>query len=279
MVGDGGVDVITQIKRVLNSLRDDLDDVQKLEVNANFALDDELNLAVNLGSKDEVVAAIEFLRAISPSLHSDSTPGEMAVELVLAQANDTFKSRLDDLRVVAAADRLAQLGLDGQSEDEDIAKALAAGNADYETVLSQQRLLLANPTFIDAMKTLNDYGFDRNTTDDDIVDALQTQPTEGAKDANQYLSEGVTGETSLRNQLDDVLIELGIIQENQTPTTADTLPDLDDPKITSLSPGDRESATTAINLLQASFRLEAWGLTGKSNDGEIDKQLANPERH
>ena len=74
MLGNGSVDVITQIKDVLTSLRANLDDVQKLEVDANFALDNALDLTgIDLGNKDQVVAAVEFLRSISPSLHSDST--------------------------------------------------------------------------------------------------------------------------------------------------------------------------------------------------------------
>ncbi len=225
-----------------------------------------------------MIAAVEFLRSISPRLHSDSMPDEMAIVLAQTGALDAYNARVADLRALAASDRLAEFSLDGNSQEAEIAGALATANdidGSYATLLAQRQTLLDNSAFSGAMKTLTDNGFDRDTTDDEVIEALRTNPTDAAKDANEYLSHGTTGETSLRYQLGSHLIDLGVV--SAIPTIQNPPPDPTDPLVTDLEFDDMQSATMAIELLLASFSLETAGLTGTANDGAIETALAGDQ--
>ncbi len=198
----------------------------------------------------------------------------MALALAQDKTNDGYQARLDDLRLVAAASRLAAVGLDGNSTDYAIADALAKATDSngYAQLLSHRQNLLQNPGFVDAMSTLSYYGFDRNSTSAQVIDTLQTQNIEQAKAVNAQLVLTQDADRSLQLQLQTVLNQLGVLPDDWT--QADGLPDPTDPVVTNLDPDSQDAATTALNLLAASYRLTNVALSGTSIDDQIETTLA-----
>ena len=277
MLGSGSVDVITEIKQILIDIRSDLDDIQSFEIDANFALDDTFGISnKQLGNKAALKAAVELLRRVAPNLHSDSTTDEMALALAQEATSDGYQARLDDLRLLAAASRLAALGLDGTSTDFAIADVLAAADPNgYSQLLTHRQNLRQVPEFTDAMATLTSYGFDRDSTSADVVDALQTQPIEQAKAINAQLALAQTADLSTQLQLQTVLTQLGVLPDDWT--RADGLPDPTDAVVISLDADSQDAAITALALLSASYRLTDGGLSGLSIDDEIETALAGDD--
>ncbi|MDC0934714.1 DUF4347 domain-containing protein, partial [Pirellulales bacterium] len=296
MLGDGSVNVIEQIKNALVEVRSTLSDIQSFEIDVNFALDNALQLhdgqgaAVDFGgSKAVLKAALEVLRAVSPGLHSGSTNFELAMALAESFTSDAFDARVDDLRLIISSNRLAELGtsasansgtavtVDGNSTDAEIATAVALATefTSYSALIANRDILLNHQEFVDALQDLVGLGFNEDSTSDDIIAALRTNPTDQARSNLELLKHGDTPEDGMRSQLGMMLISLGVLPD--TWQSGDAIPAATDSVVTDLEDADESMAVNALALLQASYDLADKMLDGRSTDAEIEATLTDSD--
>jgi len=106
--------------------RENLSDINHVEIDVNRELDRLLKFGLNVGEKGEgVEAAYDALIAIGSSLGGNSDNGEIAIALAQRDGPGAFADLQRDREVLAAANRLSALGLDETATTQDIAEALA----------------------------------------------------------------------------------------------------------------------------------------------------------
>ncbi|MCH2122869.1 MAG: hypothetical protein MK136_16725, partial [Pirellulaceae bacterium] len=120
---DGG-NLIQDLKSGIDTLRASLSNMQALERDLNFMLNDVLGLGRDMGNKEDLQSAYNRLVTTSPLLSGNSTDAEIA--FTLAEKLAAFPQLQLDRDISAAAARLAAVGLTGKATNSDIVLALVA---------------------------------------------------------------------------------------------------------------------------------------------------------
>ena len=156
LLGSGSVNVITDIKDALISVKAALDNMQNFEIDLNFAIDSALDLGLSLGDETALKEALGRLQAVSFRLDGDSTDAEISTALADAQL---VADLIADREVVAAQDRLSAIDsdLDADSDNQTIAEVLARAvdSAGFDALIADRDLVAANAEFLDAKALLD----------------------------------------------------------------------------------------------------------------------------
>ncbi|MGK7957965.1 MAG: DUF4347 domain-containing protein, partial [Crocosphaera sp.] len=270
ILGSNSVDVMTQIKNTLGTIRDNLSDIQTFEVDANFALNSELNLGLTV-SETGLKEAIADLQTLSFSLDGNSSNADIARAII---DSDTLSDRLTDRDAIIAYNRLQSIskGLDGNSSDLNIAEAIADPDS-LNSVKSDRDLVAGNSDFLDAANLLSSLGLTTEATDSDIETLLRDQPIEQVKDAVTLLqtAQGNTSQKKAINlQIEDsteVLTDFGF-DSTSLPSDAQIEASLN-------NIDDINTAQEARDLLAAKALLDSYNLEGNASDTEIETVLSD----
>ncbi|WP_372897787.1 hypothetical protein, partial [Stieleria sp.] len=169
LLGEGAVNVVDAIANGIQTVRGELSDINRFEIDLNQAINSTLKLGLNIGG-EEVDVAYDNIVALSTSLTAQSTDDDLAIALAVKNHRTGFDSLILDREVVAASDRLATEGLTGDSTDEQIATVLADPTL-LPSTITLRDLVASDPVFSDAWNALGQFGFDGSTTDA-VIDSL-----------------------------------------------------------------------------------------------------------
>jgi len=193
LLGGESGNVIESLIAAIDTVQDNLSDIQRLEIDLNQAIESALDLGLNIGG-DEVDAAYADLTAVDFDLNAYSTDAEIALAMARAFHGEDFNRLLIDREVVSAFDRLAQAGLDSDATNEEIALKLADAGLLIDRIADRDRLK-GDDDYLDASDLIAGLGLDALATDDDIAVALDnTREIEAAKAFRDLLD--------IRNQAD-----------------------------------------------------------------------------
>ena len=145
----------------------------------------------------------------------------------------------------------------------------------YDNLVAQQAILLANPNFVSDVKLLIDLGLSVDSTQEEIEEILRGGPTEQAQRARDLAAQGPIDNLVL-NIASQILIDFGVPAGLLTDSS--TLPT--DDQLTNdygLSSTEILDATEARDIVDAELVLRAFGLSGQSTESDIDDTLTDPQ--
>ena len=121
---DGG-NLIEDLKSGIDTLRAGLSDMQGLERDLNFMLNDVLNLQRDLGDKTALHAAYNRLVNLAPTLSGASSDDEILQ--ALAAIHPRYSEIVFYRDYTRALELLSEYGLDSSATSQDITNAVAIG--------------------------------------------------------------------------------------------------------------------------------------------------------
>ncbi len=273
LLGDGSVDVVQNIINAIATVRAALSDINHVEIDVNREIDRVLKFGLNIGEKGTgVEAAYDALTAILNSLNGQSTDEDVAVALAQRDNAAAFEALLLDRDVVAAADRLAAIGLDETATTLDIAQALA-DDTQLQALTDDRSTVSGDSTFVEAWLLLGRFGLDYRATQKEVDDLFDSEDAI-ASALNALVTLADTNASAAQKDIARVtLFQLGV------PDSAD------EAQVRALLNQDAdqtavEAALAYVNgvpqtsLLEAALRLDDTGASVNASDLELASAVA-----
>ncbi|MCA9138139.1 MAG: hypothetical protein KDB00_15315, partial [Planctomycetales bacterium] len=273
LLGSNSVNVVDSIANAIQTVRGELSDINRFEIDLNQQLNATLALGLNIGG-EEVDAAYDNIVALSTGLTARSSDDDLAI--ALAQKNHTaaFESLLLDRNAVAANDRLTSRGLDGDSSDEQIATTLADPTL-LSATFTLRNVVAADSVFSDAWNRLSRYDVDGNTSDTEIQNLFDATEIIALAIENRdvLLDAGATDDEKQFARIQ--LSRIGIAPDATDQEINDTF--ARDSEIAQIQ-FDRDIIAAAPAAVQdAAAQLRALGLAGNSTDLGVASALVGAE--
>ncbi|CAB5140735.1 diguanylate cyclase/phosphodiesterase (GGDEF & EAL domains) with PAS/PAC sensor(s), partial [Olavius algarvensis associated proteobacterium Delta 3] len=265
LLGDGSVDIVKAIIDGIDTVQENLKDINHFEIDLNQELNRVLNLGLDIGG-NEVDAAYENLVALSAGLTSQSTDDDIAIALAEFFNAVAYESLKTDRDVAGAESRLSAIGLDRTSTDKEIAEKLAndADAAGLAALKQDRHDVSTDPDFMEAWNRLALYGLTGDATDTEIDALFDSSDIIALAMENRDLLKSGSSATEDEKQVAKlILARLGVAEDA---TDGEINAVLGNAAEIAQLKADRDDVAAKAGLIAAAERLRDLGLSGDSTD-------------